>query len=125
MDRLYNNYRNLHPKKRFKIGWIETHYYQKELLRKSYACVVVIGDSIVAGLRRYPTVWVNSILQYKTGGDRIDGLHLFGFRKLARMRVNMAGKKQGKHKLCQIKPSLSNSESLGRVRILFRFRKWR
>ena len=52
------------------------HYYQKKLLRKSYASVVVIDDSIVAGLRRGPTVWRNFILQYKTvnlgiGGDRI------------------------------------------------------
>ena len=79
MDRLRNDYRNLQPKKRSKIGWIETHYHQKELLRKSYASVVVIGDSIVAGLRRYPTVWRNFILQYKTvnlgiGGDRIENV---------------------------------------------------
>ena len=62
MDRLLNNYRNLHPKKRFKIGWIETHYHRKELLRKCYASVVVIGCSIVAGLRRYLPVWRNLIL---------------------------------------------------------------
>ena len=79
MDRLRNDYRNLHLKKRSKIGWIETHYHQKELLRKSYASVVVIGDSIVAGLRRYPTVRRNFILQYKTvnlgiGGDRIENI---------------------------------------------------
>ena len=49
-----------------KIGWIEVHCHQKELLRKSYASVVVIGDSIVAGLRRSPTVWRNFILQCKT-----------------------------------------------------------
>ena len=79
MNRLRNDYRNLHPKKRSKIGWIETHYHQKELLRKSSASVVVIGDSIVAGFRRYPTVWRNFILQYKTvnlgiGGDRIENV---------------------------------------------------
>ena len=78
MDRLLNDYRNLHPKKRSKIGWIETHYYQRELLRKSYASVV-IGDLVVAGLRRYPTVWRNFILQNKTvnlgiGGDRIENV---------------------------------------------------
>ena len=76
MNRRRNDYRNFQPKKQSKFGWIEMHYYQKELLRKSYASVVVIGDSIVAGLRRYPTVWRNFILQYKTvnlgiGGDRI------------------------------------------------------
>ena len=79
MDRLCNGYQNLQPKKRSKIGLIETHYHQTELLRKSYASVVVIGDSIVAGLRRYPTVWRNFILQYKTvnlgiGGDRIENV---------------------------------------------------
>ena len=36
---------------------------------------MLIGDSIEAGLRRYPTVWRNFILQHKTinlgiGGDR-------------------------------------------------------
>ena len=56
MVRLRSDKRNLEPKKRSKIGWTEAHYHQKELLRKSYASVVVIGDSIVAGHRRYPTV---------------------------------------------------------------------
>ena len=79
MDRLRNDYRNLHLKKRSKIGWIETHYHQKELLKKSYASVVVTGDSIVAGLRRYPAIWRNFILQYKTVnlgtiGDRIENV---------------------------------------------------
>ena len=41
--------------------------------------MVVIGDSIVAGLRGYPIVWRNFILQYKTvnlgiGGDRIENV---------------------------------------------------
>ena len=49
------------------------------ITEKTYASVVVIGDSIVAGLRRYPTVWRNFILQYKTvnlgiGGDRIENV---------------------------------------------------
>ena len=78
MDFLRNDYRNLDPKKRSKSGWMETHYHQKELLRKSYASVV-IGDSIVAGLRRYPTAWRDFILQYKTinlgiGGDRVENI---------------------------------------------------
>ena len=46
-------------------------------MRKFYASVVVISDSIVADLRCYPTVWRNFILRYKTinleiGGDRIE-----------------------------------------------------
>ena len=79
MDFLRNDYRNLDPKKRSKSGWMETHYHQKELLRKSYASVVVIGDSIVAGLRRYPTVWRDFILRYETinleiRGDRVENV---------------------------------------------------
>ena len=45
MDCLHSDYQNLQPKKRSKTGWIETHYHQKELLRKFYASVVVIGES--------------------------------------------------------------------------------
>ena len=63
----------------FKSGLIETHYHQKELLRKSCASVVVIGDSVLAGLRVYLTVWRNFILWYKTvklgiGGDQIKNI---------------------------------------------------
>ena len=43
----------------------------------------------------------------------IDGLHLFWFRKLARMRVNLAGKKQGEHNSYQTKPSFSDYQSFG------------
>ena len=55
------------------------HYHQKELLRESNTPVVVISDSIEAGLRRYTTVCRNFILQYKTinlgiGGDRIENV---------------------------------------------------
>ena len=79
MDFLRNGYRNLDLKKRSKSGWIETHYRQKELLRKSYVSVVGIGDSIVAGLSRYPTGRRNFILRYKTinlgiGGDRTENV---------------------------------------------------
>ena len=64
MDFLHNDYRSLDPKKQSKCGWMETHYHQKELLRKSYASVVVIDDSIIAGLRRYPIVWRDFIFRY-------------------------------------------------------------
>ena len=79
MDFLRNDYRNLDSKKRSKSGWMETHYHQKELLRKSYASVVVIGDSIVAGLRCYQIVWRDFILQSKTinlgiGGDQVENV---------------------------------------------------
>ena len=41
--------------------------------------MVVVGDSIVAGLKRYAIVWRNLILQYKTvnlgiGGDRMQNV---------------------------------------------------
>ena len=80
MDFLCNDYRNLDPKKRPKSGWIKTHYHQKELVRNSYASMMVIGDSIVASLRRYPTGWRSFILRYKTinlgtGGDRIENVY--------------------------------------------------
>ena len=79
MDYLGNDYRNLDSENLSKIGWIETHYYQKKLLRKSYASVVMIGVSVIAGLRSYPTVWRSFIYQYKTvtlgiGGDRIENV---------------------------------------------------
>ena len=61
-----HDYQNLNPKKWSKSGWIETHYHLKEVLRKSYASVLVIGDSIVAGFTHYPTIWRNFILRYKT-----------------------------------------------------------
>ena len=31
-----NHYRNSKPKKKYKSGWIETHYHQNELLTKSH-----------------------------------------------------------------------------------------
>ena len=77
MDFLRNDYRNLDPKRITTKN--ETHYHQKELLRKCYASMMVIGDSTVAGLRRYPTVRRDSILPYKTinlgiGGDRVENV---------------------------------------------------
>ena len=73
MDCLCNNCQNLHPKKQSKKGLIETHYHQKELLRKSYASMMVIGDSIIAGLRCYPTVWRNfKTINLGIGGDQIE-----------------------------------------------------
>ena len=53
------------------------HHHHKGLLRKSYASMVEIGDSVVAGLRCYPTVWRDFILRCKTinlgiGGDQVE-----------------------------------------------------
>ena len=79
MDRLCNDHRNLEPKNRCKSVWIETDYHQKVLLRKSYILLVVIGDSMPAGLRSYPTVWKNFFLRYKTinlgiGGEQVENV---------------------------------------------------
>ena len=38
---------------------------------------------------------------------------VFWFHKLACIRVNLAGKKQGKHKVCQIKPALATTKVWG------------
>ena len=61
MDRLCNDYRKLELKERCKTGWIETHYPQKELLRKSYASVVVIG-----GDRVEIVLWHNNDIALKS-----------------------------------------------------------
>ena len=61
---------------------------------------MLIGDSIEAGLRRYPTVWRNFILQYKTiklgiGGDWIANVlwrtNDVGLRKSVRSVVILCG----------------------------------
>ena len=51
----------------------------KELLRKFYVSVVVIGNSVIHGLRRYPIVWRTFFSQYKTinlgiGGERAENV---------------------------------------------------
>ena len=61
---------------------------------------MLIGDSIEAGLRRYPTVWRNFILQYKTinlgiGGDRNENalwrINDIGLLKFIRSVVILCG----------------------------------
>ena len=69
--------RLIKPKKLYKSSWIETHYDQKESLRKSYTSAMVIGDSVVAGLRCYSIVLRPFFSRYKaatlgTGGDRVE-----------------------------------------------------
>ena len=79
MNHLSKDYQNVSLKKQNKCGWIETPYQQKELLRKPHASLVVIGDSIVADLRCYPTFWRTVFSRYKTinvgiGGDRAESI---------------------------------------------------
>ena len=79
MNCLCNDYRNLKPKKRCKSGWIWNTLPPKELLRKSCVSVVVIGNSVIPCLRRYPVVWRTFFSRYKTinlgiGGDRTENV---------------------------------------------------
>ena len=48
----------------------------------------------------------------------IDGLHLFWFRKLVQMHLNLPGKKQGEHCVKPNPASVTNKKVWGRVRIL-------
>ena len=54
----------------------------KELLRKSCVSVMVIGNSVIHGLRRYPVAWRTFFSWYKTinlgiGGDRAENVLWF------------------------------------------------
>ena len=42
-----------------KLGWHKKHTFQKKLLKNSVAPIIIIGDSIATGLRRYKHVWRN------------------------------------------------------------------
>ena len=46
-----------HPKERFKIGWYGDHAKCYSSISKKQAEVVLLGDSLVANLSRYPIVW--------------------------------------------------------------------
>ena len=90
-------------------------------------CLFVEGEKLCQETCKiqYDDKEIQHGLQFINNGASIDGLHLFWFCKLVRMRVNPPGKKQGKHKLYQVKSSFNDGKSLGRVRILFKLRKWR
>ena len=58
-----------------KIGWYDTHERHVKLARYSQPLVILIGDSIIAGLSRYPQVWNRffkpwKALNFGIGGDR-------------------------------------------------------
>ena len=57
-----------------KPGWRETQIFQKEFLQNSTAPIIIIGDSIGAGLRNYERVWrsyFKDALNLGTSGDRV------------------------------------------------------
>ena len=37
--------------------WFESHFHQEELLKKSHTSMIIIWDSVIADLRRYPNIW--------------------------------------------------------------------
>ena len=46
------------PTERFnKLNWFKLHNHHCTVAEKSNATTLLIGDSIVAGLSRYPNVW--------------------------------------------------------------------
>ena len=60
-----------------KPGWQETHSLQKKLLKNSAAPIIIIGDLIATGLRRYQHVWRNyskDALSFGISGDRIENV---------------------------------------------------
>ena len=42
-----------------KPGWQETHTFHKKLLKNSATPIIIIGDSITTGLKRYRHIWDN------------------------------------------------------------------
>ena len=62
------------PCMRDKFGWYDSHKKQVASLRHSDASVLLIGDSIIAGLQRYRNVWRKYFKhQYESLNFGIDG----------------------------------------------------
>ena len=60
-----------------KLGWQETHTFHKKLLKNSAAPTIIIGDSIVTGLRRYRHIWKNyfkDAINLSISGDRVENV---------------------------------------------------
>ena len=58
-----------------RVGWYDTHEIHVRLAGCSRPSVILIGDSIIAGLSRYPQVWNRFFkpwraLNFGIGGDR-------------------------------------------------------
>ena len=63
------------PSGRDKKGWYQTHHDHVALAACYSASVVLIGDSIIIGLSKYPKVWNTYFAPFNTlclglGGDR-------------------------------------------------------
>ena len=82
--RSFTRNNNNHPKscrllvlRIHKLEWEETHTFQEKLLKKSAAPIIIIGDSIATGLRRYRHIWRNyfkDALNLGIGGDRVENV---------------------------------------------------
>ena len=67
------------PTERFnKLNWFKPHNHHCTVAEKSNATTLLIGDSIVAGLSRYPNVWKKYFLRnsvnFGIGGDRVENV---------------------------------------------------
>ena len=63
----YNGCSTITPSSRnSKAGWLDTHENHVALAIQSLASLVIIGDSIVAGLTRYAKVWNTYFSPLKT-----------------------------------------------------------
>ena len=62
------------PTERFnKPGWHDTHYKHCDLVTRSQPSLLLIGDSIVAGLSRYRNVWNKNFKEFNTINCGISG----------------------------------------------------
>ena len=60
-----------------KLGWQETHTFQKKLLNSSATPIIIIGDSFATGLRRYRHIWRNyfkDVLNLGIGGGHVENV---------------------------------------------------
>ena len=60
-----------------KLGWQETHTFQKNFLKNSAAPIIIIGDLIATGLRKYRHICRNyfkDALNLGIGGDRAENV---------------------------------------------------
>ena len=58
-----------------KINWIENHKNHCVIVKCSTVKSLLLGDSIIAGLKRYDNMWkkyFSDTLNFETGGDRVD-----------------------------------------------------
>ena len=60
-----------------KLGWQETDMFHKKLLKNSAAPIIIIGNSIATGLRRYQHIWKNyfkDAINLGISGDRAENV---------------------------------------------------